>query len=67
MQHFNVLYRSGEAKALDVEIFRCQAEDYDHAEEQCENAYPDCCILQIDNEINPEETIKNWIVNGTIE
>lgn len=26
-------------------IFHCDAEDHDHAEEQCENAYPGCIII----------------------
>lgn len=29
-------------------VFRCQAEDEAHALEQCENAYPNCCILSAD-------------------
>lgn len=26
-------------------VFECMAEDADHAEEQAENAYPDCWIM----------------------
>ena len=28
-------------------LFHCQADDADHAEEQCKNAYPDCCVAWI--------------------
>lgn len=66
MINFNVVYKPEEAKAFDFEIFQCQAVDYDHAEEQCEDAYPNCCILWIDNEIDPEETLKNWF-SSTLE
>jgi hypothetical protein len=27
--------------------FVCQAEDADHAEEQCMNAYPTCCVAWV--------------------
>lgn len=27
--------------------FRCHADDTEHAEEQCENAYPDCDIVWV--------------------
>ena len=29
------------------QFFKCQAEDGDHAEEQCVNAYPDCDVVGI--------------------
>lgn len=28
-------------------LFHCQADDSDHAEEQCEDAYPDCCVAWV--------------------
>lgn len=31
----------------EAEFFRCQADDQDHAAEQCANAYPGCDILEI--------------------
>lgn len=27
--------------------FRCEADDADHAEEQCENAYPGCDVVWV--------------------
>ena len=29
------------------QFFECQAEDTEHAEEQCLNAYPDCAVLWV--------------------
>jgi len=31
-------------------LFSCWAEDFDHAAEQAENAYPNCIIVSIDKE-----------------
>ena len=31
-------------------LFVCQAENKDHAKEQCLNAYPDCKVLKIISE-----------------
>jgi len=28
--------------------FLCEADNIDHAEEQCENAYPDCIVVAVD-------------------
>jgi hypothetical protein len=58
---YNVIYRPKESKyPLDVEVFQCEAETVEHAEEQAEDAYPDCEILWIDQERDPQESIKNW-------
>jgi hypothetical protein len=48
MKDFIVLYRTEYLAALDHPSgFACKAEDVDHAEEQCENAYPDCDIVWV--------------------
>ncbi len=48
MKTFIVLYREAYLSPLDPPFgFRCEAEDTDHAEEQCENAYPNCEIVWI--------------------
>jgi hypothetical protein len=39
----------------DSEVFRCQAEDEDHAMEQCKNAYPKCLILYVEDTVNYDE------------
>ena len=48
MQTYIVLFRDEHTLPLDPPLgFRCQAEDTDHAEEQCENAYPGCDIVWV--------------------
>lgn len=61
MENWNVIYREDSHGFLDFDIFQCQAEDMDHADDQCRNAYPDCEILWADTEADEEETIKNWL------
>lgn len=46
MQPFTVLYRTEELLPADPPLaFLCQADDTEHAEEQCENAYPGCDVV----------------------
>lgn len=49
MKKFVVLYRIEKIMSpLDAPFgFVCHADDADHAEEQCENAYPDCGVVWI--------------------
>lgn len=51
MQSYIVLYREFASAWLHFATpplgFRCQADDADHAEEQCENAYPGCDVLWV--------------------
>ncbi len=48
LQTMIVLYRDEDSLPLDEPLaFRCQAEDTEHAEEQCENAYPGCDIVWV--------------------
>ena len=48
LQDYTVLYRDDTLKPLDAPYaFVCQAEDTDHAEEQCEDAYPGCEIMWV--------------------
>lgn len=48
LRHFCVLYRDDSLAPLDAPFgFLCQAENGDHAEEQCVNAYPDCDVVWI--------------------
>jgi len=49
MKEFIVLYRQESVMtAVDAPFgFRCSAEDSDHAEEQCMNAYPDCDVVWV--------------------
>lgn len=47
MNHYIVLYRDNGATISVPEGFKCQADDGDHAEEQCQNAYPNCTIVWV--------------------
>ena len=49
MRQYLVLYRieSNMHPFYDPFGFSCMAEDIDHAEEQCKNAYPDCRIVWV--------------------
>jgi hypothetical protein len=49
LHSFIVLYRDEPVMSLmdDPFGFQCWAEDVDHAEEQCINAYPDCTIVWV--------------------
>jgi hypothetical protein len=48
MNTYVVLYREVGSNPLDAPLgFRCEAEDADHAQEQCENAWPDCDVVWV--------------------
>lgn len=45
-RNYVVLYRTDEILPADPPLaFQCMAEDTEHAEEQCENAYPGCDVV----------------------
>ncbi len=46
MNPFVVLYRESWMLPLDIPFaFTCSADDSDHAEEQCMDAYPECEVI----------------------
>lgn len=48
MQNYIVLFRDNTVNFLAEPLgFQCFAEDVEHAEEQCENAYPGCNIVYV--------------------
>jgi len=48
LKDFVVLYRDGSLRVVDSPYaFTCQAEDGDHAEEQCLNAYPEADVVWV--------------------
>lgn len=48
VKNYVVLYREDGMPPLDPPLqFHCQADDYDHAEEQCQNAYPDGYVVWV--------------------
>jgi len=48
MNNYVVLYRTKDQAPLEAPMgFQCDADDSDHAEEQCENAYPDAFVVWV--------------------
>lgn len=48
MRPFTVLYRDESLLPADAPLaFICKADDGDHAQEQCENAYPGCDVVWV--------------------
>ena len=61
MKDYIVLYRENPFSVLESPlIFMCQADDTDHAEEQCINAYPDCDIIWCYIGKNPKEAYHDY-------
>lgn len=67
MQHWIVIYRDVDAGPLDFDYFPCQADDMEHADEQCEDAYPGCSIIWAEQTDSPQAAIDSWFENGTME
>ena len=63
MNTYIVLYRIESVMSpLDEPFgFRCMADDPDHAEEQCLNAYPDCEVVWITETESYKEAIVDWL------
>ena len=48
MEQYIVLYKTSDMLPFDAPFgFKCWADDTEHAEEQCVNAYPECEILWV--------------------
>lgn len=61
LKPYVVLYRPEPVDGLHIpEAFMCQAEDGDHAEEQCEDAYPNCDIVWIVETHDPNEAYNDY-------
>jgi hypothetical protein len=56
MQQYTVIYTQPHYtldSGLELwQFFLCMADDSEHAEEQCLDAYPDCAILWVNTGIN---------------
>ena len=59
MKSYIVLYRDS---TEEVQPFRCQAEDQDHAEEQTINAFPDCEIVLVHQ---VDRNNQSWLKTNT--
>jgi hypothetical protein len=62
MKVFIVLYRIESVMSpCDAPFgFRCHADDTDHAEEQCLNAYPDCDVVWIHDTDSYENALESY-------
>ena len=61
MLTYIVLYKTPDCLLLDPPLgFRCQADDTEHAEEQCMDAYPDCKILWVVITDNYEVALQDY-------
>lgn len=61
MQTYIVLYRDHTLGAGDAPLaFRCQADDSDHADEQCADAYPMCEILWVVDTDDVDEALADY-------
>ena len=67
MNHYIVLYREG-GPPMDVPLaFACQGDDADHAEEQCDDAYPDCEIVWVWEGESADDAYQNYWGNDSEE
>ena len=62
MEKYTVLYNWGR---FGVYGFICDAEDIDHAEEQCQNAYPECNIFWVHKGNSIIDAKNEWIGEQT--
>ena len=70
MKTYIVLYRiESVLMPLDPPFgFRCEADDSDHAEEQCVNAYPDCDVVWVWEGADLQDALDDyWTVSDFIK
>lgn len=61
MKKFTVLYQNPELPLAAPPLhFHCDAEDGDHAEEQCENAYPQSTIAWVAQTDDLQEALNEY-------
>lgn len=61
MKPYSVIHRDNGANPLETpEIFLCQADDDNHAEEQAANSYPNSDILWISEGPDHEKALANY-------
>lgn len=61
MNNYMVFYVTPDVNPLDPPlVFPCQADDTNHAEEQCENAYPGCTIVWATMGMTLEESLADY-------
>lgn len=68
LHSFRVPYRVA-AEGPQVQVFQCAAEDVEHAQEQCRNAYPDAELLSVGEArpTDPSEADHAWLAVGSFD
>lgn len=62
MNNYIVLYRESIHDVLSIPLeFHCQAEDSNHAEEQCLDANPNCDIVWLYEGNDYRKAISSWL------
>ena len=61
LNSFVVLHKQVGDLNSPIEFFLCQAESFEHAEEQYESAYPDGFIIWVKQSSEPSEVYSDWI------
>ena len=68
MRNFVVLFNDVDSSPVEDPMgFQCYAEDSDHAEEQCENAYPGCDVVWVwcgPEGVGAEPALKDYFTRG---
>ena len=62
-----VIYRQPHMSPFAYEFFCCLAEDYDHAEEQAINAYPNADVLWLVQTNDSTTAEEDWFTCGESE
>jgi hypothetical protein len=61
MNGFTVLYREMDGTGFETpSAFVCLADNSDHAEEQCLNAYPGCDVLSVEDTDDSNEAFERY-------
>lgn len=62
LHNFIVLFRDvGDGPVSTPLVFHCQADDGDHAEEQCVDAYPDCNVVWVYRGDDWQAAFDEWL------
>ena len=64
METYMILYRESGEHLIDPWGYKVLAEDLDHAEEQFENANPDCEILWVEVTDDYDTALENYYTGG---
>lgn len=62
MKKYMVLYKTRDHSPFDKPLgFACSADDYDHAEEQCQDANKPCTVIHISEKETVDAAYEEWL------